>query len=353
VPREPTTGATGLPVLIDNNADATIWQTKLPNSGNQSPSVYAGPDLAGVSGVANTALAGEVSNPDGIGDPLTIQWTKISGPGTVTFASTSSAATTAKFSAIGNYVLRLTATESGPDGLSNYDEVSVNVANLNQPPVLTVTSPAEGQSFLEGAVVSFSGSATDPESGNLSPAIKWTSNLDGQLHTGASFSRSDLSVGNHTITASIFDGTTTVTATRHISILSTGGGGGGGGGGGTPDNPFIDDDGNTFENDIEWLAAEGITKGCNPPVNDRFCPNDNVTRGQMAAFLVRALGYTDNGGGDLFIDDNGNTFENDIDKLGTAGVTLGCNPPTNNRYCPNDFVTRGQMAAFLRRALTG
>ena len=110
-------------------------------------------------------------------------------------------------------------------------------------------------------------------------------------------------------------------------------------------------DTNTFHADIEWLAEEGITKGCNPPVNDKFCPNDNVTRGQMAAFLVRAMGYTDNGGGDLFVDDDGNTFENDIDKLGTAGVTRGCNPPVNDKFCPNDFVTRGQMAAFLHRAL--
>jgi hypothetical protein len=71
----------------------------------------------------------------------------------------------------------------------------------------------------------------------------------------------------------------------------------------------------------------------------------------MAAFLVRALGYTDNGGGDLFIDDNDSIFETDIDRLGTAGVTKGCNPPTDNRYCPTGHVTRGQMAAFLHRAL--
>jgi parallel beta-helix repeat protein len=114
---------------------------------------------------------------------------------------------------------------------------------------------------------------------------------------------------------------------------------------------FTDDDSSVFENDINKLAAAGVTKGCNPPANDQYCPDDFVTRGQMAAFLVRALGYTDDGGGDLFTDDDGNTFEADIDKLGTAGVTKGCNPPANTEYCPNDFVTRGQMAAFLRRAL--
>jgi len=114
---------------------------------------------------------------------------------------------------------------------------------------------------------------------------------------------------------------------------------------------FVDDDGSVFEGDIEWLAATGITKGCNPPTNDRFCPDDFVTRGQMAAFLVRGMGYTDDGGGDLFIDDDDSIFEGDIDRLGTAGVTKGCNPPTNDRFCPTDLVTRGQMGAFLVRAL--
>jgi hypothetical protein len=38
------------------------------------------------------------------------------------------------------------------------------------------------------------------------------------------------------------------------------------------------------------LAAAGVTNGCNPPSNDRFCPDSYVTRGQMAAFLVRAFG---------------------------------------------------------------
>ncbi len=114
---------------------------------------------------------------------------------------------------------------------------------------------------------------------------------------------------------------------------------------------FVDDDGSIFEADIEWLAAEGVTKGCNPPTNDRYCPDDPVTRGQMAAFLVRFLGLTDDGGGNSFVDDNGSIFETDIARLAAAGITKGCNPPTNDRYCPDDPVTRGQMAAFLVRAL--
>ena len=114
---------------------------------------------------------------------------------------------------------------------------------------------------------------------------------------------------------------------------------------------FVDDDGSVFEADIERLATARITLGCNPPANDRFCPDAQVTRGQMAAFLVRALSYTDSGRGDLFVDDDDSIFEADIDRLGTAGVTRGCNPPTNDRFCPKGNVTRGQMAAFLHRAL--
>jgi hypothetical protein len=118
------------------------------------------------------------------------------------------------------------------------------------------------------------------------------------------------------------------------------------------DDPFIDDDESVFEADIERLAAAEITKGCNPPANIRFCPDRPVTRGQMAAFLVRAVGYTDSGGGDLFDDDDGSVFEADIDRLGTAGVTKGCNPPANDRFCPARNVSRAEMATFLVRALS-
>lgn len=114
---------------------------------------------------------------------------------------------------------------------------------------------------------------------------------------------------------------------------------------------FSDDDGNTHEANIEAIAAEGITQGCNPPENDLYCPNDPVTRGQMAVFLARAFDYSDDGGGDLFVDDDGEFYETAADRIKTAGVTQGCNPPDNDMYCGDGFVTRGQMAAFLVRAL--
>lgn len=117
------------------------------------------------------------------------------------------------------------------------------------------------------------------------------------------------------------------------------------------EDQFVDDAASVHQGDINALAASGVTKGCNPPDNDRFCPERSVTRGEMAAFLVRAYSYTDAGAGDLFTDDNGSVFESDIDRLATAGVTKGCNPPDNTRFCPESPVTREQMASFLARAM--
>jgi hypothetical protein len=118
------------------------------------------------------------------------------------------------------------------------------------------------------------------------------------------------------------------------------------------DDPFVDDNDSVFEQDIGRLAAAKITMGCNPPKNDRFCPQHKVTREQMAAFLVRAFDYTDDAVGNAFGDDDESIFERDIEMLAAEGVTKGCNPPVNDRFCPNDLVTRAQMAAFLRRSLS-
>jgi hypothetical protein len=98
------------------------------------------------------------------------------------------------------------------------------------------------------------------------------------------------------------------------------------------------------------VAAAGITRGCNPPANSRYCPDDAVTRGQMATFLSRSLDLAPTTR-DHFTDDAGHTFEDAIDRLAAARITLGCNPPANDRFCPDTTVTRAEMATFLTRAL--
>ncbi|MDH4308870.1 MAG: M15 family metallopeptidase, partial [Acidimicrobiia bacterium] len=110
---------------------------------------------------------------------------------------------------------------------------------------------------------------------------------------------------------------------------------------------FYDDDTSMFEADIEVVADLGVTRGCNPPFADAYCPDDSVTRGQMAAFLVRMFELSPSGE-DRFTDDGESEFEDDINALAAAGITSGC---TQTSFCPDLPVSRGQMAAFLVRAL--
>ena len=95
--------------------------------------------------------------------------------------------------------------------------------------------------------------------------------------------------------------------------------------------------------DAERLAAAGITKGCNPAEgNTRFCGDRAITRSEIAAFLVRAYGYTDRDV-DPFTDDDESIFEGNIDRLKVAGITKGCNPPGNFLYCPQRSITRAEV----------
>ena len=73
-----------------------------------------------------------------------------------------------------------------------------------------------------------------------------------------------------------------------------------------------------------------------------------VTRGEMATFLARALGLEPLSGAD-FVDIGTSVHRANINALHRAGITAGCDA-TGDRFCPRDPVTRGQMAAFLVRA---
>ena len=98
---------------------------------------------------------------------------------------------------------------------------------------------------------------------------------------------------------------------------------------------------------VETLADLGVTKGCDTePL--RFCPDESVTRAQMASFLVRAFAL-EAAGSAGFADTAGNTHEEHIDALAAARFTAGC-AVGPLRYCPDQAVTRAQMATFLARA---
>ena len=100
---------------------------------------------------------------------------------------------------------------------------------------------------------------------------------------------------------------------------------------------------------IERFADLGVTRGCaSEPL--RYCPDDAVKRGSMAAFLVRAFDLPDAASAG-FADTVDHFFTNDIDALAAAGITKGCTVQAPPRYCPNQHVNRGQMATFIARAL--
>src|SRR5690606_824719 len=90
---------------------------------------------------------------------------------------------------------------------------------------------------------------------------------------------------------------------------------------------LIDIDG-IYENDIVWLALAGVTRGCNPPTNDRYCPDDPVTRGQMAAFLHRLLDLPH--GPDAFDDDNDYIGRTPCKERAHPNMARGSTPPANN-----------------------
>jgi hypothetical protein len=112
------------------------------------------------------------------------------------------------------------------------------------------------------------------------------------------------------------------------------------------DAVFADICGSAFRNDIEWLAAEGLTNGCDPE-GKLYCPDAAVSRGQMAAFLAGVLDLPD--GPDAFVDDEGSPFEGAINAIAAAGITKGCSDDPA-KYCPDEQVTRGQLAVFLAAA---
>jgi hypothetical protein len=107
---------------------------------------------------------------------------------------------------------------------------------------------------------------------------------------------------------------------------------------------------------IERLYAAGITTGCSTSPR-MYCPEQSVTRAEMAVFLERGIhgsAYTPPAGtGTVFADVPLSYWAvNWIEKLYADGITVGC--ATNPlRYCPEDSVTRAQMAIFLLRASHG
>ncbi len=99
---------------------------------------------------------------------------------------------------------------------------------------------------------------------------------------------------------------------------------------------------------VEQLSADGITGGCG---GGNYCPDNNVTRAEMSVFLLRSehgSAYTPPAAtGTQFADVPASYWSADwIEQLVSEGITSGCG---GGNYCPNNDVTRAEMAVFLVR----
>jgi hypothetical protein len=125
---------------------------------NAAPTVDAGTDQAVTLPTTTATLDGTVSD-DGLPDPpgaVTTTWSKVSGPGTVTFGDASAVDTTATFSSPGTYVLRLTADDGE---LSTTDTV-------------TITATLAGSQVVEQRIAVGADDAEESATGTVSTGNK-------------------------------------------------------------------------------------------------------------------------------------------------------------------------------------
>jgi hypothetical protein len=99
--------------------------------------------------------------------------------------------------------------------------VVYDATGIDFPPSVTITAPGDHAMFTAGAPVSFAASASDPEQGNVSASLSWSSNRNGSIGVGTSFVTSGLVTGVHTITATANDAAGHIgSATFQIEIVS-------------------------------------------------------------------------------------------------------------------------------------
>ncbi len=153
---------------LSSSDDVTVVVNPIPV--NQAPTVNAGPDRSAQVGSA-ISLSGSVTD-DGLpSGSVSIQWSVVSGPGSVVFGNSTAASTSASFAAVGTYVLRLTANDGA---LGSSDDVVVTVAPaspVNQPPSVSAGADKAGQT---GSAIALSGTATDDGQPSGILLTQWT-----------------------------------------------------------------------------------------------------------------------------------------------------------------------------------
>ena len=109
-----------------------------------------------------------------------------------------------------------------------------------------------------------------------------------------------------------------------------------------PAHSFTDVAAGYQQQPVSWMAAESITTGTSPTT---FAPDDQLTRGQLAALLHRLAGNP-TATGHPFNDISTSWQQTPVAWMVDNGITTGTSPTT---FAPNDTVTRGQLATFFHR----
>lgn len=135
----------------DGELTATDDMTVSYDGTNTAPTVDAGVDQTVRLNVGASLAATVADDNLPLGSTLSLAWSKVSGPGTVSFASNTSAITNATFSETGSYVLRLTASDTA---LSATDEMTITVEPALPPPTVDITSPVSGATITDRTVFS-------------------------------------------------------------------------------------------------------------------------------------------------------------------------------------------------------
>jgi Domain of unknown function (DUF5060)/Putative collagen-binding domain of a collagenase len=195
--------------------------------GNAPPVVNAGPDRSATrsGSTADVSLTGSATD-DGLpaGGTLSVTWSRVSGPGAVSFSPATSPAATATFAADGTYVLRLSASDGE---LGAADDVSVTIASSpNSAPAVSAGPDRSATLSGSSAAVTLGGSATDdgqPAGSTLSLAWSRVSgpaavvfSAPSSAVTGATFSMA----GTYVLRLTASDGTLASSDDVTVSVLS-------------------------------------------------------------------------------------------------------------------------------------
>ncbi|HKY47491.1 MAG TPA: fibronectin type III domain-containing protein [Acidimicrobiia bacterium] len=198
---------------------------------------------------------------------------------------------------------------------------------------VTITAPPDNGSAITGYTVT-----GDPGGATCSIAAGETSCVVGALTNGIAYTFTATATnGNATSIASPPSNSVTPMALPPVSPEAEG----------VFALTFVDTGLGEMSDAASWLALQGIALGCKGGEAPRFCPDDLATRAEVATFLTRALGLPATAV-DAFADDDGHLFEDNLNRAAAARVFLGC---ADGTVCPNAPITRGELAAVLVRAL--